>query len=205
MDSDLGVSEIRGMLVLRRAELEQALEADLARLSSVEARLQTIESEGVMSEFEVIIKAVPAVRLAVLRAEVDGFEPKYITPVISPLYDKLYASLGAAGITPVGPGLAFYEELDGGKVRVNAGAAISSAVVDGPFDIVELPALEQVATLIHHGPMDYVMPAVQAIARWVDAHGWVAQGLDRELYLDYGMGDDPSKWTTELQQPVRKA
>ncbi|PYI69684.1 MerR family transcriptional regulator [Arthrobacter livingstonensis] len=205
LDSSLGVEELRGMLLLRRSELEEQLAADSARLTSVEARLHVIESEGTMPEYEVIIKPVPAVRLAELSAEAESFEPQSISPVIQPLYEKLYGALAAAGITPTGPGVAYYDELDGGRVRVHAGAQIPSSEGSGAFDVVELPAVEQAATLIHRGVMDNVMPSVQALARWIDANGWVSTGPNRELYLDYGMGADPEQWITELQEPVARA
>ena len=204
LDSSPSAEELRGLLRLRRSELEEQLAADTARLASVEARLRVIESEGTMPEYEVIIKSVPAVRLAVLSAEADSFEPASISPVIGPLYEKLFGVLAAAGITPTGPGVAYYDELDGGRVRVHAGAQVPSSVDGGGFELVELPAVEQAATLIHRGPMDNVMPSIQALARWIDANGWVSTGLNRELYLDYGMGPDPEQWITELQEPVTR-
>jgi effector-binding domain-containing protein len=205
LDSSLSAEELRGMLRLRRSELEEQLAADSARLASVEARLRVIESEGTMPEYEVIIKSVPAVRLAELTAEAESFEPASISPVIQPLYEKLFGLLGAAGITPTGPGIAYYEQLDGGRVRVHAGAQVPSSVDGAGFDVVELPPVDQAATLIHRGVMDNVMPSVQALARWIDANGWVSTGLNRELYLDYGMGPDPEQWITELQEPVARA
>lgn len=178
------------------------------RLASVEARLRVIESEGVMPEQEVTIKSLPALRLAKLTAEAESFDPSSISPVIQPLYERLYASLEAAGITPTGPGVAWYEALDGGRARVHAGAQVPASVRDdgpgnsGEFDVVVLPAVEQAATLIHHGVMYNVMPSVQALARWIDANGYTSTGINRKLYLDYGMSDDPSQWVTELQEPV---
>ncbi|WP_104087164.1 MerR family transcriptional regulator [Arthrobacter sp. GMC3] len=202
LDESLSAQELRGMLRLRRGELEEQLAADSARLASVEARLRVIESEGVMPEYEVTIKSLPAVRLAVLSAEANSFEPLSITPVIGPLYQQLYAALAAAGVTPTGPGVAYYDALDGGRVRVNAGAQVPASLREGAFELVELPAVAQAATLIHRGPMDDVMPSVQALARWIDGNGYASTGLNREYYLDYGMGDDPQKWVTELQEPV---
>ncbi|WP_113716704.1 MerR family transcriptional regulator [Arthrobacter dokdonensis] len=204
LDSSPSAEELRGMLRLRRSELEERLAADSARLASVEARLRVIESEGAMPEYEVIIKSIPAVRLAELSAEAESFEPSSISPVIQPLYERLYGALDAAGVAPTGPGVAYYEWLDGGRVRVHAGAQISASVAGGAFDVVDLPAVEQAATLIHRGVMDNVMPSVQALARWIDANGWVSTGLNRELYLDYGMGPDQQQWITELQEPVRR-
>lgn len=161
-----------------------------------------------MPEQEVTIKSLPALRLAKLTAEAESFDPSSISPVIQPMYERLYASLEAAGITPTGPGVAWYEALDDGRVQVHAGAQVPASVRDdgpgnsGEFDVVVLPAVEQAATLIHHGVMYNVMPSVQALARWIDANGYTSTGINRKLYLDYGMSDDPSQWVTELQEPV---
>lgn len=202
LDENLGAGELRGMLRLRRGELADQLAADTVRLAAVEARLRVIEREGVMPEYEVTIKSLPALRLAELSAEAESFEPSSISPVIQPLYGQLYASLEAAGIKPTGPGVAYYEALDGGRVRVHAGAQVPATVRDGAFDVVELPSVGQAATLIHRGVMDNVMPSVQELARWIDANDYTSTGLNRELYLDYGMGADPQQWVTELQEPV---
>ena len=204
LDSSLSAEELRGMLRLRRTELEEQLAADSARLASVEARLRVIESEGVMPEYEGIIKPVPAVRPAVLSAEAASFEPSSISPVIGPLYEQLFGLLAAGGITPCGPGVAYYEERDDGSVRVHAGAQVPASAEGSTFSVVELPAIENVATLIHRGSMDNVMPSVQALARWIDTNGWVSSGPSRELYLDYGMGNDPEQWITELQEPITR-
>jgi len=67
---------------------------------------------------------------------------------------RLYEELRAAGVTPTGPGVAYYEALDGGRVRVHAGAQVAAGVGNGAsFEVVELPAVGQAATLIHRGPM----------------------------------------------------
>lgn len=210
LDSSLSAQELRSMLELRRWELENQLAADAARLAAVEARLRVIEEEGVMPNHEVTIKSIPPVRLAILMGEAASFEPASISPVIGVLYEQLYAQLAAAGITPTGPGVAYYEMLDGGRIKVHAGAQVPASVLnggpaDGAFEVVELPAVENAATLIHHGLMDHVMPSVQALARWIESNGWVSTGLNRELYLDYGMGDEPQQWVTELQEPVVRA
>lgn len=204
LDSSPSAEALRGMLRQRRGELEQQLAADTARLASVEARLHVIEGEGTMPQYEVIIKSLPVVRLAVLSGEADSFEASVIGPVISPLYERLFGELAAAGITPTGPGVAYYEQLDGGRVTVHAGAQVSLPAGTGTFHIVDLPAVDQAATLIHRGPMEHVMPSVQALARWIDANGWVSSGPSRELYLDYGMDADPQQWVTELQEPVAR-
>src|SRR5436190_10958270 len=56
LDDPVDVAELRGMLRLRRAQLEAQLAADADRLSGVEARLRMIESEGHMNTEDVIVK-----------------------------------------------------------------------------------------------------------------------------------------------------
>ncbi|HEX6197411.1 MAG TPA: MerR family transcriptional regulator [Jiangellaceae bacterium] len=203
LDDKVSVAELRTMLTLRHTELETEIEQRRAGLAQIEARLQIIEREGAMPTDEVQIKQVPAVRVAELTATATSFEPDAIGPVISPLFDELCAQLDRAGIKPTGPSIAYYEDAaDGGIVAHAAFPVADDVTATGDFTIVELPEIDQAATLIHRGPMDDVMPSVQAIAQWLDAHGYKSAGYNRELYLNYGMGD-PSEWVTELQEPIK--
>ncbi|MEU1620648.1 MerR family transcriptional regulator [Streptomyces sp. NPDC005722] len=203
LDEEVSVEQLRGMLRLRRAELAAAMAADAARLAGVEARLRTIESEGRMSTDDVVIKKVPAVRLAELTATAAGFEPAQIGPVIQPLYDELCRRLDAAGVRPVGPGIAYYEDAPEGEGAILVHAGLQVAVgPDGRYDfaVVDLPGLESAATIVHRGSMDDVLRSEQALARWIDAHGHRSLGYPRELYLE--CEGRPDTWVTELQEPV---
>lgn len=127
LDDQVGPEELRGMLRLRQVELEAAMAAAAARLAQVEARLRSIESEGHMPADEVVVKNVPAVRVAELTGTAASYQPQDITPVIGPLYDRLFPLLEAAGIRPTGPGIARYEDApDGnGTIVVHAGVTVS--------------------------------------------------------------------------------
>jgi DNA-binding transcriptional MerR regulator len=204
LDDKVSVDELRGMLRLRRADLESRLAADAARLRQIEARLRLIEEEGTMPTDDVQVKRIPGVRVAELTGLADSFEPEAIGPVIQPLYDRLMAALGRADVTPTGPDVAYYEDApDGDQVVVHAAVPVNAVASDTyEFAIVDLPTIEQAATIVHRGPMDSVVATVQTLARWIDANGYRSGGYHRELYLDYGCGDNPSGWTTELQEPV---
>ncbi|HEY5223462.1 MAG TPA: MerR family transcriptional regulator [Microbacteriaceae bacterium] len=199
----IGIDELRGMLALRHSQLRSQLDADAARLKSVELRLRIIEKEGTMPETEVIVKTVPAVRIAELSATAGGYEPRYITPVIGPLYDELIGALMRRGVSLIGPNIAWYEDagLGDGSVTVHAGVQLAG---DAPAEIgatmVELPTV-RAATILHHGPMDDLMPTVQALAQWADATGHRATGFAREVYLESPM-DNLDAWVIELQDPL---
>jgi DNA-binding transcriptional MerR regulator len=201
LDDKVSVEELRGMLRLRRAQLQSQIATDATRLAQVEARLQIIEREGAMPADEVQVKRIPGVRVAELTATAASFEPDSITPVIGPLYDELAARLWRAGLTPTGPGIAWYEDApDGEGTLVHATLPVDAGAGDDhDFAIVDLPEIEQAATIVHRGSMDNVMPTIQTLAAWIDANGYRSTGY-RELYIE--IGEDRDTWVTELQEPI---
>ena len=202
LDDKVSVEELRGMLRLRQAELQSQIATDSAKLAQVEVRLQIIEGEGAMPADDVLIKRIPGVRVAELTGIAASFAPESISPVIQPLYDELCVRLDRAGLTPAGPAIAYYEDSPNGDgVLVHASLPVNADPRDGHgFAIVDLPEIEQAATIVHRGSMDNVMPTIQTLARWIDANGYRSAGYTRELYIE--CGEDKDTWVTELQEPI---
>ncbi|WP_433358357.1 MerR family transcriptional regulator [Micromonospora saelicesensis] len=204
VDDAVDVAELRGMLRLRRSQLAEQLAADTARLTAVEARLRMIESEGRMTTQDVVLKEIASVRVAELTAVAPSYQGEDIGPVIQPLYPELFRRLDAAGITPTGPAVAWYEPADpgGDAVVVHAGVLVDAAP-SAALDVTvrDLPELRHAATIIHHGAMDDVEPSMQALARWIEENGYRTDGFAREVYLDY-CPETPEKGVTELQVAV---
>lgn len=196
----IDVTELHGMLRLRRAELREQIAADTARLAQVEARLSAIDTEGRMPSIDIQIKRIPAIRVAELTAVAEDFRPEAIGPVIGPLYAELGARLASAGISPTGPAISYYDGADDGAVLVHAAIPVDAKPGAGNFAVVDLPEVEQAATVVHHGSMDDVMPTVQTLARWIDANGYRSTGYQREVTLEANEHCQPA--VTELQEPV---
>jgi DNA-binding transcriptional MerR regulator len=204
LDEKLSVEQLHGMLSLRRAELRQQILADESRLRRVEARLRAIEREGAMPTDDVVLKPVPATRVARLTATAASYGPEDIGPVIQPLYPELMARLERAGVPITGYGIATYAPADGDEVLVQAGVTVSVSPSDAfDFEVVDLPALSEAATIVHRGTMDDVDATYLAVAAWIEANGYRQHGFAREVYLRYGEGD-PADWITELQLEITK-
>jgi DNA-binding transcriptional MerR regulator len=202
LDEQVSTAELRGMLMLRRAQLEVQIESDTARLAQVEARLQAIESEAAEPP-DVVVKPIAPVRVAELTGIAAGYEPQLITPVIQPLYSELEGLLCEARIPVTGPGLAYYEDADDDAGRIMVHAGLPVAEQNGckrGFDVVQLAEVPAAATLVHRGSMDQVLPSIQALARWIDAAGYQSLAYAREITLTRAaIGDD---WVTELAEPI---
>jgi effector-binding domain-containing protein len=196
VESKVDVAELRGMLRLRQAELQSQIASDTARLAEVEQRLRLIETEGGLPGEDVVVKALPAVRVAELTGRAGGFEPRFITPVVRPLFTELCLRLDRAGVAPVGPAIAYYERDGDESVIVHAAIPVNRSAEE--VTIVDLPAVARAATIVHRGPIEQVMSTVQLLARWFDANGLRPAGYGRELYLHTGEGP----WVTELQEPI---
>lgn len=203
LDERVSAEQLRGMLRLRRAELEEVLAAAATRLTHVEARLRTIESEGRMAADDVVVKRIPAVRIAELTGTAASFGPEHIGPVISPLYDELTRRLAAAGVAVTGPGVAYYEDAPqgDGAITVHAGLTVTAEPAAGQdFAIVDLPVIGSAATIVHRGSMENILSTAQTLGRWIDSAGARSTGYARELYLE--CPEDHDRWVTELQEPI---
>ena len=87
----------------------------------------------------------------------------------------------------------------GGNVNGTGGNVDGTSGLNG-LEVVDLPAV-RAATLVYRGPIEQVLPAWQALARWIDDNGYRSSEPSRELYLD--TPDDPTEWVTELQEPIK--
>ncbi|MEU9831381.1 MerR family transcriptional regulator [Streptosporangium sp. NPDC048047] len=197
---DVSVEHLRGMLTLRRAELESALAVSRGRLTQIEARLRTLETEG-RSAPDVIVKRLPATRMVELTGVAASFHPEDMAPVVRPMCAELGRRLpGASAVVPTGRLTCFYEQGDEDTVVVHA--ALPAKVTGGDLNglsVIDLPETEA-ATLVHRGAIEAVLPAWQALVHWVEATGRRSARSQRELYLD--CPEDPDGWVTELQEPL---
>ncbi|MGP4100719.1 MerR family transcriptional regulator [Nonomuraea sp. KM90] len=200
LDEKVSTEELHGMVRLRRAELEARISADLARLRSVEARLRTIETEGHMRTAEVVLKRVEPVRVAQLAARAASYQGEDIGPVIGPLFEELCRRVAAACVRIAGPGIAHYREEADGSIMVHACLPVNVAPGGHDFEVVDLPAVETAATIIHHGSMEDVGPTFQALAHWIEENGRRSRDLAREISLH--CPDNRDEWVTELQIEV---
>ncbi|WP_328466632.1 MerR family transcriptional regulator [Actinoplanes sp. NBC_00393] len=208
VEEKLDIGELRGMLRLRRAELAAQVEQDTARLALVDARLRLIETEGHMDTGDIVLKQIPALRVAELSATAAGYDhPSSITENLSPLYPRLMELMEQAGVPMTGSPIAYYRPAPTGPgdetITVHAAFPIGAAEVSGAgFDVVELEPIEA-ATALHRGSMSEAFRTGQAIATWIDDNGYRTSGpgFAREVYLDCPPGEF-DKWVTELQVPL---
>jgi len=205
LDREPTPDQIRGMLRLKQVELHQQLVEGQARLTRIEAWLQAFEQEATMPTYDVILKKVAPLRVA----EVRGVAPsmQQIGPTLDFLFDEVGAYVGQHGATAIDPSITLYydAEMREHDVNVRACMPFEGSLNDGEqVKVHELPAVETMASVIHHGSFSTLGQAYNAVLKWIEANNYSISGPNRELNLEYERGGDQSKYVTEVQFPVEK-
>ena len=202
LDDDPSVEQLRGMLRLRRAQIEHEVSDEQARLRRVEAHLRALEGSIAMSSLDVAVKATDPVRIAETSGVAPGFGHESLNPLFRRLVPNVLDHLGRVGARP-GIMIAWYEEpADDGSVVLHVGFDLGDQDVPGTdgISVVELPSIK-VASVVHKGRLDNVVPVYEALVRWIEDSGFELSGRSRELYHQWDE-EHPERSVTELQMPI---
>ncbi|HEX2988302.1 MAG TPA: MerR family transcriptional regulator [Chloroflexota bacterium] len=202
LDGDLPAAQIRGMLRLKQAEIQQRVDEERGRLARVEARLREIEREGTMSNYDVVTKKIEPQLVASLRRVVPSYGQ------VGPLFGELYATAGRRGLKPTDAPIAVYydPEYREKDVDVEACAPIDPSSAQQAPDIVrELPGIDTAACILHQGSYETLVNSYTALHQWLEANGYQICGPNREIYLHTPeMEGGNSAMMTEIQFPIEK-
>lgn len=207
---DLPAEQLRGMLRLRRAELERELNENQYRLVEVESRLRQIEQAGRPSEYEIVVKPIEAQSVASFRQIVPHVaEMDYYCRV---MYERLYEELRSLKVKPLEPEITIYhaEEFKEQDLDVETAVVVDEEVFNWPSvsDVVrfrQVPGAELAAALIYEGPFSEMTPAIMELLRWIGTHQRVPAGPLRELHLSgpaHIKGQLVDSAVVELQVPI---
>jgi effector-binding domain-containing protein len=203
LNDDLPAAQLRGILRLKQIEAGERVRDEQARLARVEARLKQIEEEGKMPTYEVVVKPIPAQRVASVR----GIIPTYAQQ--EHLWRELEGYLAQNSVRPNSACFTLYHDAEFKERDVDAEVCepISANLrASDRVKVYDLPAVATMASVVHKGAFTGLHQAYNAMMQWIQANGYRIAGPDREIYLKTGMPvrqNDPS-YVTEIQIPVEK-
>lgn len=206
-----GVSaeEIRGMLALRKAELERSLSEEAVRLRQVESRLRQIDEQGQLADYDVVVKSARAQPYLALRRECAGMDEAVtaLRAIVQAATPRIPESARDA-LVVVAHSAFEHEHLD-----LEIGFALHREVdrtvaVPGGMTLkpTELPALPALATLVRRGPNYQSHLAFGALGVWMEANRYAISGPSREVFLELPFRQpDQEDSVVEIQFPVVRA
>ena len=203
LNEGISLEQLRGVLRLKRAELQQHIAEEQARLARVEARLNDIAMEGTMPDYDVVIKQVEPQLVASVRDTLPNY------PAVGHLFDEIYGYLarsGVDGLAGVGAAIWHDEEYKTSDIDGEAVVSLKQPVAESErVKVYELPGATM-ASVVHKGAYNAFTRAYEAILRWIEANGYRITGPNREVYLycTQPVRQDDESYVTEIQFPVEK-
>src|SRR5260370_2898447 len=208
LNQDTSSEAIRGMLLLRKAQIAQAMQEDLAQLQLVEARLDQMDAFGQSPMLDVVVKAIPPQRYLALR---DVFQDVasvrrlviQVTALVPPNLPG--SSLGQIAFV-VHSRMFDPDALDFevGYLLTGKSPVAIQLSEERVLTVRDLPAVETMATLAHTGSINDIHRSYGLLGTWVEQQRWQIVGQGRQILLQLpqpGLDDA----VIELQLPVSNA
>jgi len=203
---DLSDSQLVTMLVVKQAELLQTLSDIQKQVDLLDTRIQYVQQEGKMPDYEVIIRTIPAQRVLSIRQILKN------GGMIEPLLQDIYEVLKAQQIESTGEWMTLYhhegfrsENLDV-EVAIPIGdLEIERVKLDDSRELTvrTIEGHDTVATVIERGENDSWAKSYHALADYLKEHDYDLILPTREVYLTDN--DAQSEWLVEIQYPLKKA
>jgi len=204
LGGEVSLEQLRGMLKLKHAEVDRRISSERERLDRIAARLKQIESEELMSDYEVALKEIPAQVIASRRITIPTNDQ--VGKYLGSAFDEAYGLVRTRGAKEAGPCIALWYQ--GAEVLENedaeAAVPIEKAVAGTDRVSVYELAGGQVASVIHEGDYANFSQAHAVLLSWIETNGYRTSGPIREVYIrDAAHGMNAA--VTEIQYPVEKA
>lgn len=206
LEEEVSAIEIRGMLALKKAQIEQTIQAEAARLRAVESRLVQIEQKGEFQNDDVVLKALPAYPFLSLRQTVGNLEEALaLISLMGKTVPKHIKSKALGHFAAVVHGELYKDrdwDLDMGFL-LNHDLDIVVPLPNGlTMRVQALPPVEIAVTAVRIGGPENGHLSYSAIGTWVEKNQYRLVGPGREVMLVPPGPSGESDMVMEIQFPV---
>jgi DNA-binding transcriptional MerR regulator len=205
---DIATDEIRGMLLLKKAQVEQTVQDELSRLHYLESRLKELDSDQPAQTPDVIVKAVPAQRYLSTRAIFPNL--KAVHQRVATIYRSAHTQIDRRYLSYI-MFIVHSAAFDKHALDFEIGHLVDKAVKvevklpdEDRLTLSELPQVETMATLIHTGDPQDIHLSYRALATWIENNHYRLVGSGREVFIELPREDHDSEAVAEIQIPVIK-
>jgi predicted transcriptional regulator YdeE/DNA-binding transcriptional MerR regulator len=189
LDAELPPARLRQLFDLKQQELHDKVQVEQARLNRVAERLERIEFEGYLPEYEVAIKSIPPLPVVSMRAMV---------PVMSDMPEQCHLMqqmvenwAASAGLPYSGSWMLLYHSPDYHERNLDIQVALlldrqvrlGSRQQKKAIHLSLLPPIDTMASLLQPTSDQVNEPSYTAIYTWIERNGYHISGPARELYL----------------------
>ncbi|NEQ54974.1 MAG: MerR family transcriptional regulator [Leptolyngbya sp. SIO3F4] len=171
---EVSPEEIRGMFSLRKAQIEQTLQVEAARLRAVESRLQQLEREEDFQDDDVVLKSLPAQSFLSCRCHFQGLDQ--VLAVINQMTKAVTQQVAAKALERFAAVIhsELYEDQDWDLefgFYLNQVLDLTVPLSDGMvMGVRELEPVEMAVTAVRYGGPENGHLCYSAIGTWAEKH-----------------------------------
>lgn len=205
LDDNITPQEIRGMLILKKKQLEQTIQEEQVKLQLVESRLLELEAEGQLSTYAPVLKTIPEQRYLACRETAPNDDS-----MSTLIFNSVRAIFNQANRMELSAAVFYDEVFDTIEIDWAFGFLVGDdaprrlAMEDGRFlEHSVLPAVEEMITVVHHGYWRDLYRGYIALGRWMSANDYEFAGNAREIFLSFNAPPNLEQNITEIQFPVQ--
>ena len=209
IDEKISTDEIRGMLMLKKAELERTLSEEAGRLRHIESRLQQIDEQGSLRDYDVVVKSAAAQPYLSVRRTFSGMGDAVamLREVVGAVAAKIPHNVREKMVVVA------YSDFEDDDLDLEIGFSLTSTVakrvvLPGAVEMTmtELPAVERLATVVRSGPNYQSHLGFGALGLWMEANRCRIAGPSREVFLELPFQrPEQEDAVVEIQFPVTMA
>lgn len=203
IQDQVSTEEIRGMLLLKKSQIEQNLRDEIFRLHAVESRLRQIEQAGTWRDLPVAIKDIPPQPFLSTRKR-DLKEGGFYK-----FYGEMMTALSASNTKTYGSRICVtHSDMMGDNLDLELGFVVQDNVTTAlalpNHPDMEMSILEgaQMASLVHIGDWTTGLESYQALGTWVEQNGFQFCGPGREVFIDIKLDEPSNDNIYEIQFPI---
>lgn len=191
------------VLRTKMAVVRLSITAEQEKLDMLIEMSDNVRKEKKIMVYEVKLQELPSIKVLTLRSTIPQYRDEGI------LWEKLGKFMGENGIVMADNGYSTYfdEEYKENDPDVEIAIPVEKlGESNGEFIYKEYPPIQLAATVRFSGPFDGGYDAgCEKLASWMEENGYEFAGNLRGHTIVSPMDEEnPEKWLTELQAPVKK-
>lgn len=214
LDEAVSSEQLLGMLKLKRAEIDLAMQVEQERMARLEARIRQLDKGTEAGTYDVILRDIEPELVATYR-EVAADDDR-----IQHMFDKVETYVARYEQARADkPPFAIYYDAEYREKDIDAEVAIPLMYSIPEHDEIRIrktSRLSNVACVVHSGNYSSLYQAYNALLDWIETNHYQMVGPIREVYIRYGadglsfdlpptyLTDDSNQYVTELQLSVEK-
>lgn len=206
LQDGVSAQELRGMLLVRRSDIERTLAEQTQALRLVESRIAALEREDDSLPDDVVIREEPARRYLAVRRQYASFGDALVQALelMRELPRQLPRELCGRFIA-----VTHSPEFEPDQLDLELGYALEGEPsrvphLPGSAKLVlrELSGHPRVATCVRVGPPDQAHLTTTRIGRWIELSGYRLAGPNREIFLKLPTVERAADAVVEMAFPI---